>query len=217
LAAFAADLGRDVGATGLGFESWNGAFNTLGTLVERKEWIILLDEITWLARHSEECLAELKVFIDRYINGSSNQLIICGSISQWVEQHINESDLFVGRISRKIHLQPLTIAESAQFWAEREVAPREILTALCVTGGIPRYLEEINVRESAEWNIRKLCFEPSGYLVTELPNLIKSSFSSATRKSSLERYLKLLRALSGAGKTPAEIGAATGIHNNETG
>lgn len=216
LAAFAADLGSAVGTTGLGFESWNSAFNTLGTLAQGKEWIILLDEITWLARYSEECLAELKVFIDRHINGSGNQLIICGSVSQWIEQQINESDLFVGRISRKLSLQPLTLAESAQFWSQRETSPREILTALCVTGGIPRYLEEIDVRESAEWNIQRLCFEPSGYLSSELPNLIKSSFLSATRGSSLERYLKILTALSGNGKTPAEIEAATGIHNNES-
>ena len=216
LAAFAADLGGAVGTTGLGFENWNSAFSTLGTLAQGKEWIILLDEITWLARHSEECLAELKVFIDRYINGSGNQLILCGSVSQWVEQHVNESDLFVGRISRKLHLQPLTLAESAQFWSQRDTSPRDILTSLCVTGGIPRYLEEIDVRESAEWNIRRLCFEPSGYLASELPNLIKSSFLSATRESSLARYLKILKALSGSGKTPAEIEAATGIHNNES-
>jgi uncharacterized protein len=215
LAAFAADLGSAVGTTGLVFQGWNSAFNTLGTLAQGKEWIILLDEITWLARHSEECLAELKVFIDRHINGSGNQLIICGSVSRWIEQEINESDLFVGRISRKIDLQPLRLAESAQFWSQRETSSREILTSLCVTGGIPRYLEEIDVRESAEWNIQRLCFEPSGYLANELPNLIKSSFLSATRDSSLGRYLKILTALSGGGKTPAEIEAATGIHNNE--
>jgi uncharacterized protein len=216
LAAFAMDLSAAAGIPVLGFDNWNAAFRTLGTLAQGKQWIVLLDEITWLARHSEECLAELKVFIDRDINGSGTQLVICGSISKWVEEYINESDLFVGRISRKIHLHPLRLAESAQFWTGRETAPREILTALCVTGGIPRYLEEIDVRESAEWNIGKLCFAPSGYLVNELPNLIKSSILSAARESSVERILKMLKALSGNGKTPAEIEKATGIHNNES-
>ena len=32
LAAFATDLGRDVGTPGLSFENWNSAFNTLGAL-----------------------------------------------------------------------------------------------------------------------------------------------------------------------------------------
>ena len=30
-----------------------------------------------------------------------------------------DSDLFLGRISKKIHLQPLTLAESARFWQGR--------------------------------------------------------------------------------------------------
>jgi len=41
------------------------AFKMLATLIRGKRWIVLLDKITWLARHSEECLPELKVFIDR--------------------------------------------------------------------------------------------------------------------------------------------------------
>jgi uncharacterized protein len=216
LAAFADDLSDQGGVPKFSFDSWNAAFTALGKLARGKRWIILLDEITWLARHSEECLAELKVFIDRYVNRSGNQLIICGSVSKWIEEHVNESDLFVGRISRKIHLQPLTLSESAQFWAGREVSAHEILCALCVTGGVPRYLEEIDPRESAEWNIRKLCFKPSGYLVTELPNLIKSSFLNASQDASLEKYLRILDALSGNGKTPAEIATDAHLENNES-
>jgi predicted AAA+ superfamily ATPase len=216
LAAFAADLSRDTGITGFSFNNWNAAFNALGVLARDQHWIILFDEITWLAKHSEECLAELKVFIDRYINGGGSRLIICGSVSQWIEQQINESDLFVGRISKKIHLTPLPLPDCAKFWSGREVSSREILTALCVVGGVPRYLEEINVLESAEWNIQNQCFDPSGYMVHELPNLIKSSFINAARDDSLERYMAILAALSEHGKTLAEISAAIGVENNES-
>lgn len=216
LAAFAADLSEQAELPKFSFDSWHEAFTALAKVVRGKRWIILLDEITWLARHSGECLAELKVFIDRHINGSGNQLIVCGSVSQWIEEYINDSDLFLGRISKKIHLQPLSLAESARFWSGREISAREILCMLCVTGGVPRYLEEIDTRESAEWNIHKLCFDPTGYLVTELPNLIKSSFLNAAREATLERYLTILEALTGNGKTLAEIEKATGIHNNES-
>lgn len=215
LAAFAADLSRDTGVPGLSFTDWNSAFNALGGLAQHQRWVILLDEITWLARHNPQCLAELKVFIDRYINGSGHQLIICGSVSQWIEQHINESDLFIGRISKKINLQPLSLSESAKFWSGRTVSAREILTALCVTGGVPRYLEEIDTGESAEWNIGKLCFDPAGLMVSELPNLIKSSFLNATRELTLERYLNVLETIAAGGKTLAEIATATDLENNE--
>jgi AAA+ ATPase superfamily predicted ATPase len=215
LEAFAADLSKATGTSKVTFDNWNSAFDLLGTFAQDKRWIILLDEITWLARHSEECLAELKVFIDRYINGSGNRLIVCGSVSQWIQQHINDSDLFLGRISKKIDLKPLALSECAQFWAGRDVATREILTMLCVTGGVPRYIEEIKVTESADWNIRKLCFDSTGYMAQELPNLIKSSLLNATREASLQRYLAILQALSGNGKTHAEIGKTIGVHANQ--
>ncbi len=208
-------MSRDTGIPGFSFSDWNAAFNGLGTLSKGKQWVILLDEITWLAKYSDECLAELKVFIDTHINGSDNQLIICGSISQWIEEFINQSDSFVGRISKKIHLSPLPLPDCAKFWQDREVSTTEILTALCVTGGIPRYLEEIDVRESAEWNIQKLCFDSPGYMVHELPNLIKSSFLQAERRDTVERYLNILGALAEHGKTPAEISKAIKVENNE--
>jgi hypothetical protein len=214
LTAFAADLSRDTGIPGFSFPTWNAAFNALGKLCKGKRWIILLDEITWLARHSEDCLAEIKVFVDHYINRSGNRLIICGSVSQWIEQHVNESDLFVGRITLKLRLRPLPLPDCARFWSGREVSAREILTALCVTGGVPRYLEEINTRHSAEANIRRLCFEPAGYMVDELPSLIKSSFLNVSRESTVERYLDILTALTADGKTLAGIATATGAENN---
>jgi len=216
LTAFADDLMRHTGLSGFSFRSWNAAFNALGDAAAGKKWIVLLDEITWLARQSGgSCLAELKVFIDRHINGSANRLIVCGSVSQWIEQYVNQSDLFVGRISRKIHLQPLPLKDCARFWSGREVSAREILKTLCVTGGVPRYLEEIDVRESAESNIQNLCFDSSGYMVQELPNLIKSSLLNARREATLERYLAILGALAEHGKTPNEIARAIGADNNE--
>ena len=78
-AAFAADLACAVGTTGLGFHDCNSALNALATLSQGRQRIILLDEITQLAHHGEECPAELQVFINRHINRSGDPLIICGS------------------------------------------------------------------------------------------------------------------------------------------
>ncbi len=149
-------------------------------------------------------LAELWVFVDHCINGSGNRLIICGSVSQWIEQYVNESDLFVGRISLKIRLRPLPLRDCARFWTASQGIGREMLTALCVSGECRRYLEAIDVRQSAESNIRRLCFEPGGYMVEELPNLIKSSLLNVDRESlRFERYIDILAALTGDGKTLA--------------
>ena len=46
------------------------------------------------------------------------------------------------------------------YWGERAsmLPTREIVDVLVVTGGVPRYLEEVNPRLSADENIKCLCF-----------------------------------------------------------
>jgi hypothetical protein len=51
---------------------------------------------------------------------------------------------------------------------------------LSVTGGIPRYLEEINTSLSAEENIKRLCFTQNGLLVNEFNDIFSDLFSRRT-------------------------------------
>ncbi len=53
----------------------------------------------------------------------------------------------------------------------------EKLKILGVTGGVPRYLEEIEPSLSAEENIKNLCFTKGGLLVKEFNNIFNEIFS----------------------------------------
>jgi hypothetical protein len=45
-----------------------------------------------------------------------------------------------------------------------------------VMGGIPFYLEQVDVTQSAAQNINRLCFEKDGMLRSEFDNLYQSLF-----------------------------------------
>ena len=62
--------------------------------------------------------------------------------------------------------------------ARSRVAPREILDVLSVTGGIPRYLEEVDPALSADENIKRMCFRPNGYLFRDFDDIFSTVFSS---------------------------------------
>ena len=47
---------------------------------------------------------------------------------------------------------------------------------MAVTGGIPTYLEQVDSTKSAEDNIQRLCFKPSGFLFREFNNLFHDLF-----------------------------------------
>ena len=82
----------------------------------------------------------------------------------------------------------------------RRATAYEKFKVLSVTGGIPRYLEDINPGQPAENNIRKLCFTPGGFLINEF-NLI---FSDIFLRNS-EDYRLITAALASGAKETEEI------------
>jgi hypothetical protein len=74
----------------------------------------------------------------------------------------------------------------------------EKLRILCLTGGVSRYLEEIDYSRSAEDSYRDLCFSKTGFLFSEFDKIFTIYLNAAetlTRKLSkvLLRALKTLK------------------------
>ena len=124
----------------------------------RRRTVVLLDEISWMGGYDPDFPGYLKTAWDTMFSRHDKLvLVLCGSVNAWIKKNILDSTGFVGRFSRDYVLGELTLAESAKFWksAADRLAPREIFDVLAITGGIPRYLEEIDPGLSADENIRR--------------------------------------------------------------
>ena len=75
-------------------------------------------------------------------------------------------------------LPELSLGECAEFWkpAGSELNAREIFDVLSVTGGVPRYLEEVDPGLSAEENVRRLCFRKEGVLFKDFDAIFNPLF-----------------------------------------
>jgi len=105
----------------------------------------------------------LKIAWDNYLKSHDNLIfVVCGSVSSWIKEEIIDNRAFYGRRSADIVVPELPICECAKFWGEAldRVATKEMLDVLSVTGGVPRYLEEVNPSLSAGENLRRMCFLP---------------------------------------------------------
>jgi hypothetical protein len=113
-------------------------------------------------------------------------LILCGSISSWIEENILSSTGFVGRVAIDMVLEELPLNICNAFWSpkEKKISSYEKFKLLSITGGVPLYLEQIRPDLSAEQNIRTLCFTKGGLLVKEFEQIFSDIFSksSATHK-----------------------------------
>lgn len=171
---FAKQLSKQLNLPYLISDDWASLFDWLFRNIQNKPYIILFDEISWMGSKDPSFLGKLKNAWDiSFSKIDGLMLILCGSVSSWIEENIVKSTAFFGRISLYVKLEELSIAESNLFLEQqgfkRSVSEKfKILSAI---GGVPWYLEQINGKLSADDNLKNLFFSKSSPLSREF-NLI---------------------------------------------
>lgn len=149
-------------------EHWYDAFSLLEKQIEdSKKTVVLLDEISWMGQYDYNFPGALRSAWETLLHRHDRLIVVlCGSVSSWIKDNILANTGFTGRFSRDYVIGELSLSECAEFWgqAKDRINSKEIFDVLSVTGGVPRYLEEMDPGLSAEENIRKTCFSPGGEL-----------------------------------------------------
>ncbi len=185
-------------------DDWSKLFLLLAEKIKTGRVVLLFDEISWIGSKDPDFLGKVKNAWDiQFKNNPELIFILCGSVSSWIEKNILSSTGFLGRISLRLRLDELPLADCKKFWDRvgSDVSAYEKLKVLSVTGGVPRYLEEIKPTLSAEENIKDLCFVESGALVNEFNEIFSDLFLNRSTT-----YKRIVHALSNG---PMEIKAVS--------
>jgi len=89
---------------------------------------------------------------------------------------------FIGRQNELAELQRQAQKNIASLYEKFKI--------LSVTGGVPRYLEEIQPKNNAEINISNFCFKNGGLLVNEFRQIFSDLFGN--RNAKYKQIVKLL-------------------------
>lgn len=190
LEEFSRQMSREFRTPHVKYNDWGDIFWALGDRLKSGKILLLFDEISWMGNKDETFLGKIKNFWDMYIkNNDKIVFVICGSASSWIEKNILSSTGFLGRISFVLTLEELSLQEARDFWP-KNISSFEIIKILSITGGVPKYLEEIQTQLPAEENIKNLCFTKGGFLVNEFDHIFSDIF---LRKSKF--YKEIVRAL----------------------
>jgi len=197
---FSRQMSRNFNTPLARYEDWSDIFWAVGERVQSGKALVFFDEISWMGSEDPTFLGKIKNFWDQHLKKNDHLIfIICGSASAWIEKNILSSTGFVGRISFTLTLRELPLSDCNKFWPDN-ISVYEKIKILAVIGGIPKYLEEVNSKLSAEDNIKKLCFTEGGMLVEEFEQIFSDIF---LRDSDL--YQKIIRVLSKGAKEQNEI------------
>ena len=194
-------------------DGWAQAFDALAEAISgREKTIVFLDEISWMGRYDSAFAGFLKTAWDTQLSKKSKLiLVVAGSVSAWIQQNIKKSKAYVGRLSLDITLEELPIDDCLAFWGARlkRTALREILDALSVTGGVPKYLSELDPSLSADDNIRRLCFDANGYLFKDFNRIFDDVFDSTVASKK-----RIVTALSEGPASVSELAVKLGSDPN---
>lgn len=207
LDAFATALNLQTKAPKVGLESWPQAFELLDSVLPATGTIVVLfDEISWMSIGDPDFPGHVKAAWDnRFSHHPKLILVLCGSVSSWIQENILNNTGFAGRPSWHLKLLPLALPACNKFWRGKAVSTAEKLKVLAVTGGVPRYLEEFDPDQTAEQNIERLCFCSSGLLFNEFDLIFHDIFS---RRAATCR--DIMATLTDGAKTVTEVSEALG-------
>ena len=175
---------------------WGDVFWLLARTTQAGRAIVFLDEISWMGSKDPDFLGQLKIAWDQDFSKNPELiLVLCGSISSWIEENILSHTGFFGRISLDMTVRELPLPDCRRFWPDR-ISAFEILKILAVTGGVPKYLEDVRPEKSAENNIASLCFRKEGLLFREFDAIFHDLFEKRS-----EHYKAIVQTLAAGPQT----------------
>lgn len=177
--------------------SWNEAFKTLTDIIlatpKDKKIVLFFDELPWMAGRNSNLLQQLDYYWNQYWSDDKRlKLVICGSSASWIiNKVINNRGGLHNRITRRMHLHPFNLHETASFLRHQGVKlnHRQVAQIYMAMGGVPYYLSHIEKHMTAAQAIEKLAFNKTGLLLTEFDNLFASLFDD------YESYVAIVRAI----------------------
>ena len=204
LRSFARQLAGQSNAEGSMPDNWLSAFIRLSREISDDErTVVLLDEVSWMAYYDRTFSGTLKMAWDNHLKKHDRLiLVVCGSVSTWIRENIIDDGQFLGRRSLDVVVPELPLRECVRFWdpVRERLAPREFIDMMSITGGVPRYLEEVNPALTVAENIRRLCFRPRSPLRMDFDEMFNDVITQQTKSTA-----RVLECLVDGSKTVTEI------------
>ncbi len=172
-------------------ENWFEAFSRLdkilsGESIRRSlngKKIVFLDEFPWFATKKSDFLVAFEDYWNRRGTQDGDLLfIICGSATSWIIKNVikNTGNMFQ-RVTKKICVEPFTLAETELFFKDREFdwSREQIAECQMIFGGLPFFFDLMNTSQSLVKNINRLLFDKDALFGDETKKLLDATLSES--------------------------------------
>ena len=188
------------------YRSYEDALEAITEMAMEKRLVFVIDEYPYLAKAEKSISSRLQHIIDHSWQDSRIYLILCGSSMSFMEYQVlgYESPLY-GRRTAQFKIQALTYREITEFHPELKAADQALLYG--VTGGIPHYINKLDVESNLDEALLENLFSTSSYLFEEPENLLKQEL----REPAI--YNSVISAIAAGASHSNEISTKVGLES----
>lgn len=185
------------------FRDYDAALEEVTALSADRRVIFVIDEYPYLAKAKPAISAMLQHLIDHKWSGGRLYLILCGSSMSFMENQVlgQESPLY-GRRTCQFRIEPLDYRETAVFHRELSCAENALIYG--IAGGVPHYINKLDVKSDLDEALLANLLDRSCYLYEEPANLLKQEL----REPAV--YNAIIRAIAEGASRLSEIVTKTG-------
>ncbi|KZN23211.1 ATPase [Haladaptatus sp. R4] len=186
-------------------QNWEALLGYLGD----RDGIIVLDEFPYLIDADESLPSVIQRLWDQRFRDTAGTLILVGSsISMMEEATLLGNSPLYGRFTERLDLRPLDFT-AAQEFVPTSYSPEERIYTWGIFGGVPYYLDGIELDHDLGTVLTDEVLSQRGYLHNEPEYVLRTELTNPNR------YFAILTAIA-AGKTASnEIAQAVGIDGKQ--
>ena len=188
------------------FQSFEAALDQITRMAEKERLVFVIDEYPYLAKANKSISSRLQHIIDHAWKNGQLYLILCGSSMSFMEYQVlgYESPLY-GRRTGQYKIQALTYKEITAFNPTLTNEQQSLVYG--ITGGIPHYINKLDVDCDIDEALKENLFNTSSYLYEEPENLLKQEL----REPAI--YNSVITAIAGGASHSNEIATKVGIES----
>lgn len=186
-------------------QDWEALLGYLG----EQDGIVVLDEFPYLIDADESLPSVIQRLWDQRFQNTSGTLILVGSsISMMEEATLLGNSPLYGRFTEKLDLRPLDFFAAQEFVPD-DYSPEERILTWGIFGGVPYYLDGIDLEQDLGTVLTEEALSQKGYLHNEPEYVLRTELTDPNR------YFAILTAIAAGKTTSNEIAQAVGIDGKQ--
>ena len=188
------------------YASFDAAFTEITRMAKEERIVFVIDEYPYLAKADKSISSRLQHIIDHIWKDSQLFLILCGSSMSFMEYQVlgYESPLY-GRRTGQFKIKALDYKEMTAFNPELDEEQQSLVYG--ITGGVPHYINKLEVENDIDEALKNNLFNTSSYLFEEPENLLKQEL----REPAV--YNSIITAIAGGASRSNEISTKMGMES----